>query len=104
MSPGRSPGLLRGLGALLVLYLGYPLGAFVFRVVGGQNEGFNAPGLWPALAVSVQSSTISLLIGVAGGIPLAYVLAHRRGWLSSAVFVLVQLPLAVPPLTTYCLL
>jgi molybdate transport system permease protein len=104
MSPGRSPGLLRGLGALLVLYLGYPLGAFVFRVVGGHNEGFNAPGLWPALSVSVQSSTISLLIGVAGGIPLAYVLAHRRGLLSSAVFVLVQLPLAVPPLISGILL
>jgi ABC-type Fe3+/spermidine/putrescine transport system ATPase subunit/ABC-type sulfate transport system permease component len=104
VTSGRSPGLLRGLGALLVLYLGYPLGAFVFRVVGGHNEGFNAPGLWPALAVSIQSSTISLLIGVVGGIPLAYVLARRQGWLSSAVLVLVQLPLAVPPLISGILL
>jgi ABC-type sulfate/molybdate transport systems ATPase subunit/ABC-type sulfate transport system permease component len=39
-----------------------------------------------------------VLIGVVTGIPLAYVLAHRRGWLSSAVGVVVQLPLAVPPL------
>jgi ABC-type Fe3+/spermidine/putrescine transport system ATPase subunit/ABC-type sulfate transport system permease component len=104
VTPGRSPGLLRGLGALLVLYLAYPLGAFVFRVVGGHNEGFNAPGLWPALVVSIQSSTISLLIGVVGGIPLAYILARRRGWLSSAVLVLVQLPLAVPPLISGILL
>jgi len=104
MSRGRSPGLLGGLGALLVLYLGYPLAAFVYRVAGGHNEGFNAPGLWPALEISVQSSTISLLIGIVGGIPLAYVLAHRRGWLSSAVLILVQLPLAVPPLISGILL
>ena len=104
MTRGRAPFALRWLGALLVLYLVYPLGAFIFRVVGGHNEGFNAPGLWPALEISVQSSTISLLIGVLGGIPLAYILAHRRGWLSSAVLVLVQLPLAVPPLISGILL
>ena len=104
MSSGRSPGLLRGLGALLVLYLGYPLAAFVYRLFEGQNEGWSVPGLWPALEVSVQSSTISLVIGVLGGIPLAYVLAHRRGWISSAVLVLVQLPLAVPPLISGILL
>jgi ABC-type Fe3+/spermidine/putrescine transport system ATPase subunit/ABC-type sulfate transport system permease component len=104
MTRGRAPFALRWLGALLVLYLAYPLGAFVYRVIGGHNEGFNAPGLWPALEISIQSSTISLLIGVVGGIPLAYILAHRRGWLSSTVLVLVQLPLAVPPLISGILL
>jgi ABC-type Fe3+/spermidine/putrescine transport system ATPase subunit/ABC-type sulfate transport system permease component len=104
MSPGRSPGLLRGLGALLVLYLAYPVGAFVYRLFERQNEGWGVAGLWPALAVSVESATISLLIGIVAGIPLAYVLAHRRGWLSSAVGVIVQLPLAVPPLISGILL
>jgi molybdate transport system permease protein len=98
MTPGRAPFALRWLGALLVLYLAYPVGAFFYRLFEGQNEGWSVPGLWPALWVSVAGSTISLLIGVAAGIPLAYVLAHRRGWLSSAVGVVVQLPLAVPPL------
>src|ERR1700688_4148003 len=97
---GRSPRSLRWLGALLVLYLGYPLAAFVVRVVTGSNEGWHAAGLWSALLVSVTSATASLLIGVLTGIPLAYVLARRRGWLSSAIGVLVQLPLAVPPLIT----
>jgi molybdate transport system permease protein len=64
----------------------------------GHNEGWNVPGLWPAVVVSVEGATISLMIGVVAGIPLAYVLAHRRGWLSSAIGVVVQLPLAVPPL------
>jgi ABC-type Fe3+/spermidine/putrescine transport system ATPase subunit/ABC-type sulfate transport system permease component len=102
--PGRSPRPLRWLGALLVLYLAYPVGAFVVRVASGHNEGWNAPGLWSALGVSVEGATISLLIGVVTGIPLAYVLAHRRGWLSSAVGVVVQLPLAVPPLISGILL
>jgi ABC-type sulfate/molybdate transport systems ATPase subunit/ABC-type sulfate transport system permease component len=99
VTAGRSPGLLRGLGALLVLYLAYPAGAFAYRLVAEpSNEGWSVPGLWSALWVSVAGATISVFIGVLGGIPLAYVLAHRRGWLSSAVGVVVQLPLAVPPL------
>jgi molybdate transport system permease protein len=92
------PQLARWLGALLVLYLAYPVGAFIYRVATGSNEGWNVPGLWSALRVSVEGSTISVMIGVLTGIPLAYVLARRRGWLSSLVGVVVQLPLAVPPL------
>jgi molybdate transport system permease protein len=100
----RAPRPVRWLGALLVIYLAYPIGAFVVRVITGHNEGWNGPGLWSALGVSVEGATISLLIGVLAGIPLAYVLAHRHGWLSSAVGVLVQLPLAVPPLISGILL
>ena len=98
MTTGRSPSPLRWLGALLVLYLAYPVGAFFYRLFDGQNQGWSVPGLWSALWVSVAGATISVLIGMVTGIPLAYVLAHRRGWLSSAVGVVVQLPLAVPPL------
>jgi ABC-type Fe3+/spermidine/putrescine transport system ATPase subunit/ABC-type sulfate transport system permease component len=104
VNAGRSPRSLRWLGGLLVLYLAYPVGAFVYRVIGGRGEGWNVPGLWSALWVSVDGATISVLIGVVTGIPLAYVLAHRRGWLSSAVGVVVQLPLAVPPLISGILL
>jgi ABC-type sulfate/molybdate transport systems ATPase subunit/ABC-type sulfate transport system permease component len=104
MTPGRSPRALYWLGALLVLYLAYPVGAFFYRLFDGQSEGWSVPGLWPALWVSVAGATISVFIGVVAGIPLAYVLAHRRGWLSSAVSVVVQLPLAVPPLISGILL
>jgi ABC-type sulfate/molybdate transport systems ATPase subunit/ABC-type sulfate transport system permease component len=101
---GRSPRPLHWLGGLLVLYLAYPVGAFVVRVAGGGNEGWHVAGLWSALRVSVEGATISVAIGVLTGIPLAYVLARRRGWLSSAVGVIVQLPLAVPPLISGILL
>jgi ABC-type Fe3+/spermidine/putrescine transport system ATPase subunit/ABC-type sulfate transport system permease component len=104
VTTGRSPRSLRWLGALLVLYLAYPVGAFFYRLLNGQNQGWSVPGLWSALWVSVAGATIALLIGMVTGIPLAYVLAHRRGWLSSAVGVVVQLPLAVPPLISGILL
>jgi ABC-type Fe3+/spermidine/putrescine transport system ATPase subunit/ABC-type sulfate transport system permease component len=104
VTSGRVPRPIRWLGALLILYLAYPVGAFVVRVVGGHNEGWNVPGLWPALVVSVEGASISLLIGVVAGIPLAYALARHRGWLSSAVTVIVQFPLAVPPLISGILL
>jgi molybdate transport system permease protein len=100
----RAPRPLYWLGALLILYLAYPVGAFAVRVIDGSNEGWNVPGLWSALGVSVAGATISVGIGVLAGIPLAYLLAHRRGWLSSAVSVVVQLPLAVPPLISGILL
>ncbi len=96
----RSPRPLLWLGGLLTVYLGYPLAAFLIRVAGGGQEGWNVPGLWSALAVSVISATASLAIGVLTGIPLAYVLARRDGRLSGAVRVLVQIPLALPPLVT----
>ncbi|HEY1616102.1 MAG TPA: ATP-binding cassette domain-containing protein [Streptosporangiaceae bacterium] len=104
MTFSRAPRPLYWLGALLILYLAYPAGAFAVRVIDGHNEGWNVAGLWSALGVSVAGATISVGIGVLAGIPLAYVLAHRRGWLCSVVSVIVQLPLAVPPLISGILL
>ena len=49
MTSGRAPFALRWLGALLVLYLAYPCGAFFYRIIGGHGEGWNVPGLWSAL-------------------------------------------------------
>ncbi len=104
MTSGRAPRPIRWLGALLILYLAYPVGAFVVRIIGGHNEGWNVPGLWSALVVSIEGASISLLIGIVAGIPLAYALARHRGWLSSALSVIVQFPLAVPPLISGILL
>jgi ABC-type sulfate/molybdate transport systems ATPase subunit/ABC-type sulfate transport system permease component len=104
MTHRRAPRPLYWLGALLVLYLAYPVAAFIVRVVSGHNAGWSDAGLVSALRVSVEGATISVLIGVLIGIPLAYVLARRPGWLASAVGVIVQLPLAVPPLISGILL
>jgi molybdate transport system permease protein len=60
--------------------------------------GFGLPGLWGALGVSAEAATIST--GCLGllGVPLAYLLAHHRGRLAKAAGLLVQLPMALPPL------
>jgi ABC-type sulfate/molybdate transport systems ATPase subunit/ABC-type sulfate transport system permease component len=91
----RSP--LLWLGGILVIYLTVPVVAFAWRVSTSQVTGFTSPGLWPALRTSVESATCSTLIVAATGVPLAYVLARRRGLLFRVVNNLVALPLALPP-------
>jgi molybdate transport system permease protein len=86
------------LGALLALYLLVPLVAFVVRFAGSDDRGFSTPGLWSALAVSAESATISTALVTLFGIPLASWLARSRGPMAALVGVLVQLPLAMPPL------
>ncbi|HYA44454.1 MAG TPA: ATP-binding cassette domain-containing protein, partial [Acidimicrobiales bacterium] len=92
----RSP--LAWLSALLLAYLVLPLVLFLARLAGSPKAGFSTPGLFSALATSAEAATISAtLVGLAG-IPLSYMLARRRGRLSSLAGLAVQLPLALPPL------
>lgn len=98
----RSP--LSWLGALLVVYLAVPVVAFAARISGSHNRGFATPGLGSALRVSLESASISTVIIAVLGIPLAYSLVRSRGWLAGAVGVIVQLPLALPPLMSGILL
>ena len=86
------------LGALLALYLTVPVALFLFQVAGGGKQGFGTPGLIGAAYVSVATATISLCVIALLGVPLAYVLARRRNRVTAIVGVLVQLPLAIPPL------
>lgn len=94
-SSRRSP--LVWLGGLLALYLGYPLLAFVVRLVRSPERGFHVPGLVGALAVSLSGASISLAIVSVVGVPLAYVLARSRGRFAAVVGLIVQVPLVLPP-------
>ncbi|HEY0934741.1 MAG TPA: ATP-binding cassette domain-containing protein [Trebonia sp.] len=98
----RSP--LSYLGGLLALYLAVPVAAFLVRLSQPGDRGFATPGLWSALWVSVESATISTAIVAFFGIPLAYWLAHSRGRLTWLVGLVVQLPLALPPVMSGLLL
>jgi molybdate transport system permease protein len=91
----RSP--LTYLGAILALGLLVPLVAFAVRFAVSRDRGFEAAGLGEAFATSVATASVSTAIIVVLGVPLAYVLARSPGRLSRAVGVLVQLPLALPP-------
>ena len=111
MAPGRrrpGAGLLGGpfpwLAALLVLYLVVPLVAFVIRIPGTNPASLAAPGVGDALWVSVVTASIATGVITVLGVPLGYLLAHARGRISAVIGVLVQLPLALPPLISGILL
>ncbi|HVT66481.1 MAG TPA: ATP-binding cassette domain-containing protein, partial [Trebonia sp.] len=91
----RSP--LTYLGGLLALYLAIPVGAFLIRLAQPGDRGFGTPGLWSALWTSVATATTSTAIVALLGIPLAYWLARTRGPLTWLAGLIVQLPLALPP-------
>jgi ABC-type Fe3+/spermidine/putrescine transport system ATPase subunit/ABC-type sulfate transport system permease component len=92
----RSP--LPWLGGLILLYLGVPLVDFCVRLIGTRARGFHDPGLFPALSVSVQAACITTAVVTLLGVPLAYLLARSASRAAAVVGVVVQLPLAVPPL------
>ncbi len=98
----RSP--LAALGGLIVVYLAVPLIAFVVRLIGTPSRGFGSPGLFPSLFVSLESATIALGVITLFGVPLAYLLARSDSRMASVVGVVVQLPLALPPLMSGILL
>ncbi|HEX5119282.1 MAG TPA: ATP-binding cassette domain-containing protein [Pseudonocardiaceae bacterium] len=100
--PLRTP--LPWLAALLVLYLVVPLAAFVLRIPGTPASAMAAPGVGEALWISVLSASIATGIITVLGVPLGYLLAHSRGRLSTVISVLIQLPLALPPLISGILL
>ncbi len=97
----RAAGPLPWLGALLALYLLAPIAAFFVRL--GHGAGA-APGLGGALATSALAATVSAAVIALLGTPLAWFLAHGRGRASTLLGVLVQLPLALPPLMSGILL
>jgi ABC-type Fe3+/spermidine/putrescine transport system ATPase subunit/ABC-type sulfate transport system permease component len=92
-----SRGPLAWLGAILALYLLGPLVAFAVRFALPGEHGFDQLGLWGAFGTSVVSASISTVIVAVFGIPLAHRLAASDGWVARGVGLLVQLPLALPP-------
>jgi molybdate transport system permease protein len=98
----RSP--LTWLGGLLVVYLTVPMLAFFIRLGRSDQRGFEVPGLGNALWVSVVSATITTILVAVFGIPLAHALARAKGRVSAAIGIVVQLPLALPPLMSGILL
>jgi molybdate transport system permease protein len=92
------------LAALLVIYLLSPLGAFGARLAGTPRSQLSAPGAGSALVISVETASISAVIIVVLGVPLAYLLARPRGRAAGLLGIAVQLPIALPPLMSGILL
>jgi molybdate transport system permease protein len=100
----RLPALLPVLAGLLALYLIAPFVAGLAQFGGADWRGADVAGLLHATEVSVLSATLATLLIALGGIPLGYVLARVPSRGLAVLGFLVQLPLALPPLTSGVLL
>ena len=97
---GRGPAaLVGGAAALLVLFLALPLVAMLWRAAAERERITPAAGatLRQAITLSLLTSAIALVVILALGTPLAYLLARRSFRGSRLIDVLVDLPIVLPP-------
>jgi molybdate transport system permease protein len=87
------------LAGLSVLFLSLPIVVLVARAIfdGSLAHALTAQVVLSALGLSLMTTAISLVITVAFGLPLAFVLARRRFRGSGLVEAIVDLPLVLPP-------
>ena len=108
VTPGRLPlrwpsgpgGALGGLvGILYVIFIGLPIIALLARAAQQDDLWSAVTGdlALTALRLSVVTSLISIAVVIAGGTPIAYVLARSSHWLARVVDGLVELPIVLPP-------
>lgn len=86
-----------GLGVLLLL--GPPL-ALTMRAGAQPLELISAlrhPLIWPALRLSLLTTTCTILLTLALGTPLAWYLSAKQTKLTRTISALIELPLVVPP-------
>ncbi len=86
------------LGGLLVCFYAVPLLSLLY--LGGPEtilSRIGAPAIRSATVTSLVTATISTMLGVAGGLPLAYWLARADAPWSRIVLGVVTLPLVLPP-------
>jgi molybdate transport system permease protein len=99
LPPGRWSASLAFVAGLFALFLGLPVVTLIARAVvdGSLVAVAGASPVLTALALSLATTAVSLVVTVAVGLPLALILARRtfRGkWLVEA---LVDLPIVLPP-------
>ncbi|WP_322094424.1 ABC transporter ATP-binding protein/permease [Paraburkholderia bannensis] len=92
------------LGALLAVYLCAPFLASIPQI--GQADWANVDwhATWSAVGVSAGSASVAALLILVGGVPLGYWLARSQARGVALLGFVVQLPLALPPLTSGILL
>jgi len=98
--PGQQPSRrLSALVALPILFLGLPVVVLVTRAVidGALVEAVTARPVLDALALSLITTAVSLVLTVTLGLPLAWLLARRRFRGSALLETVVDLPIVLPP-------
>jgi molybdate transport system permease protein len=82
----------------LLLLLGLPIVAVFWKSLGGNFLAYAlAPSALAALRLSLLTSSLSTLLAVASGMPLAYLLARWKFHGKTALELLVDLPVVLPP-------
>jgi molybdate transport system permease protein len=99
LSKGRRPDWVFILPSLVLLVLlGLPIFAIFWKSVGGDFFTYTfAPTALSALRLSLLTSSLSTLLAVATGMPLAYILARWTFRGKTALELLVDLPVVLPP-------
>ena len=92
------------LAALLAVYLCAPFVASIPQVGAADWHGVDWKSTLSAAAVSAGSASVASLVILLGGVPLGYLLARSNSRKAALLGFIVQLPLALPPLTSGVLL
>ncbi len=92
------------LAALLAVYLCAPFVASVPQLGAADWANVNWRATWSAVGVSAASASVASLVILLGGVPLGYFLARSNSRKVALLGFIVQLPLALPPLTSGVLL
>ncbi|SAL17533.1 ABC transporter related [Caballeronia udeis] len=95
---------LRWLAALLAVYLCAPFLASIPQVGAADWHGVDWTSTLSAVAVSAGSASVAAFVILLGGVPLGYLLARSNSRKAALLGFVVQLPLALPPLTSGVLL
>lgn len=86
------------LGSVLVVFLAMPLVTLLASTSAPELlAGLTHPLVWPALRLSLVTTTTSLVLVLLLGTPLAWMLAESRGRISRLIETSVQLPIVIPP-------
>jgi molybdate transport system permease protein len=87
------------LAAVLALFLGLPVAVLVVRAVAGRAlaDALRTPSVLDALVLSLATTSLSLVLTVAIGMPIAFALARRRFRGASVLDTVVDLPIVLPP-------
>lgn len=82
-----------------VLFLGLPVLAIVARAVTGRAlaDALGTPAVTDALVLSLTTTSITVILTLALGTPLAYLLARRRFRGAGLVETVIDLPIVLPP-------
>ena len=93
--PGRS-GLALGLGLLVFLLL--PVAALTLASSPGELwAALSHPLVRPALGLTAWTTTLTLVIVIVTGTPLAWLISRARGPWARAIETAVELPIVIPP-------